>query len=164
MGDPRATHRPEFDAPWGHFDHVTQHSLNRLKRGDGKALSEQLTGGHGLPQAVMEHILEHTDGVPLFIEELTKTVLEGGLLSEENGRYVLRGTNNGVSAIIDHQGRIVKKSEQFVATTLVGPVNVMLGNTPFGSFGTRPIIAGAWITLLLMYLMYLSFWRETETE
>ena len=80
----------------------------------------------------------------------------------ENGRYVLRGTNNGVSAIIDHQGRIVKQTEQFVATTLVGPVNVMLGNTPFGSFGTTPIIAGAGITLLLMYLMYLGFWRDTE--
>ncbi|NCF17216.1 MAG: apolipoprotein N-acyltransferase [Haliea sp.] len=80
----------------------------------------------------------------------------------ENGRYVLRGTNNGISAIIDHQGRIVKKSERFVATTLVGPVNVMLGNTPFGSFGTTPIISGAGITLFLMYLMYLGFWRDTE--
>ena len=80
----------------------------------------------------------------------------------ENGRYVLRGTNNGISAIIDHQGRIVKKTDQFVTTTLVGPVNVMLGNTPFGSFGTTPIIAGAGITLLLMYLMYLGFWRDTE--
>jgi apolipoprotein N-acyltransferase len=80
----------------------------------------------------------------------------------ENGRYVLRATNNGVSAIIDHQGRIVKQSEQFVTTTLVGPVNVMLGNTPFGSFGTTPIITGAGITLGLMYLMYLGFWRDTE--
>jgi apolipoprotein N-acyltransferase len=82
----------------------------------------------------------------------------------ENGRHVLRGTNNGISAIIDHQGRIVKKTDQFVTTTLVGPVNVMLGNTPFGSFGTTPIIAGAWITLLLMYLMYLGFWRDTEPD
>ena len=40
--------------------------------------------------------------------------------ARENGRYVLRGTNNGVSAIIDHQGRIVQRTEQFVATTLVG--------------------------------------------
>ena len=79
----------------------------------------------------------------------------------ENGRYILRGTNNGVSAIIDHQGRIVKRSEQFVATTLVGEVNVMLGNTPFGSFGTTPMIAGSAITLLLMVLMYVGFWRET---
>ena len=80
----------------------------------------------------------------------------------ENGRYILRATNNGISAIIDHQGRIVKRSDQFVATTLVGEVNVMLGNTPFGSFGITPIITGSGITLLLMILMYVGFWRDTE--
>jgi predicted ATPase len=85
------THRPEFESPWGRFGHVTHHSLNRLNRGDGKALSEKVTEGWKLPDAVLEQILEHTDGVPLFIEELTKTVLEAGLLSEANGRYVLDG-------------------------------------------------------------------------
>ncbi len=85
------THRPEFESSWGTFGHVTYHSLNRLNRGDGKSLSTQVTGGKELPQVVLEQILEHTDGVPLFIEELTKTVIEGGLLREENGRYVLDG-------------------------------------------------------------------------
>ena len=85
------THRPEFELPWGRFDHVTHHSLNRLKRSDGQALSEQLTGGRALPESVLEQILEHTDGVPLFVEELTKTVLETGLLIEADGRYVLDG-------------------------------------------------------------------------
>jgi apolipoprotein N-acyltransferase len=78
----------------------------------------------------------------------------------ENGRYMIRGTNNGVSAIIDHRGRIVARSEQYVETTLKGRVDVMLGNTPFGSFGVTPVIAGCGITLLLMVLMYLGFWRE----
>jgi apolipoprotein N-acyltransferase len=82
--------------------------------------------------------------------------------ARENGRYVLRGTNNGVSAIIDHQGRIVAKTEQFVETTLIGEAEVMLGNTPFGSFGTTPIVAGSAITLLLMVLMYVGFWRDLE--
>ena len=78
----------------------------------------------------------------------------------ENGRYVLRGTNNGISAIIDHQGRIVERTDQFVATTLTGKAQAMLGNTPFGSFGNTPIIAGCIIGLLLMALMYLGFWRD----
>ncbi|MEH6634397.1 MAG: apolipoprotein N-acyltransferase [Halioglobus sp.] len=82
--------------------------------------------------------------------------------ARENGRYVLRATNNGVSAIIDHQGRIVDRTEQFVETTLIGEAEVMLGNTPFGSFGTMPIIAGSGITLLLMVLMYLGFWRDID--
>ena len=78
----------------------------------------------------------------------------------ENGRYVLRATNNGVSAIIDHQGRIVAQSERFVQTTLTGEAEVMLGNTPFSSFGTLPIIVGCFATLAMMVLMYLGFWRE----
>ena len=64
----------------------------------------------------------------------------------ENGRYLIRGTNNGVSAIIDHRGQIVGRTRQFVETTLSGEVEVMLGNTPFGSFGVTPIIAGCGIT------------------
>jgi apolipoprotein N-acyltransferase len=78
----------------------------------------------------------------------------------ENGRYMIRGTNNGVSAIIDHRGQIVVRSEQYVETTLKGQVEVMLGTTPFGSFGVTPVIAGCGTTLLLMVLMYLGFWRE----
>ena len=78
----------------------------------------------------------------------------------ENGRYVLRATNNGISAIIDDQGRIVQKTDQFVATTLVGTAEVMLGNTPFSSFGNTPIIVGCFLGLLLMGLMYIGFWRD----
>jgi apolipoprotein N-acyltransferase len=80
----------------------------------------------------------------------------------ENGRYVLRATNNGVSAIIDHRGRIVQSTDQFVETMLVGEAEVMLGNTPFGSFGSKPIIIGCFVSLLLMGLMYLGFWRDVD--
>jgi class 3 adenylate cyclase len=85
------THRPEFESPWGRWEHVSQRTLNRLDRAEGAALSTQVTGGRTLPEAVLQQILEHTDGVPLFIEELTKTVLEAGLLSEADGRYSLDG-------------------------------------------------------------------------
>jgi len=78
----------------------------------------------------------------------------------ENGRYVLRATNNGISAIIDHQGRILKRTEQFVSTTLIGEAQAMLGTTPFGRFGNTPIIAACFVGLLLMGLMYLGFWRD----
>ena len=80
----------------------------------------------------------------------------------ENGRYLLRGTNNGVSAIIDHRGQIVAATEQFVETSLSGEVETMLGNTPFGSFGSVPIIAGSGVGLVLMVLMYLGFWRDLD--
>lgn len=80
----------------------------------------------------------------------------------ENGRYMIRGTNNGVSAIIDHRGRIIARSEQFVEETLVGEVEAMLGNTPFSTFGVTPVVAACGIALLLMVLMYLGFWREKD--
>jgi apolipoprotein N-acyltransferase len=80
----------------------------------------------------------------------------------ENGRYMIRGTNNGISAIIDQRGHILAQTEQFVEATLEAEVEVMLGNTPFSSFGVSPVIGGCVITLLLMWLMYLGFWRETS--
>lgn len=82
----------------------------------------------------------------------------------ENGRYMIRGTNNGISAIIDQRGRIQGATEQFVASTLTGEVEPMLGKTPFGSFGPRPIIIGCLLGLLLMYLLYVSLWRDDDGE
>ena len=60
-----------------------------LFRSEGAALVERVTSGKKLPKEVMDEILARTDGVPLFIEELTKTVLESGLLQEQDGQYVL---------------------------------------------------------------------------
>jgi apolipoprotein N-acyltransferase len=80
----------------------------------------------------------------------------------ENGRYLIRGTNNGVSALIDHRGQLVASTGQFVEASLVGEVEPMLGHTPFGSFGSKPVIAGCALALVLMLLMYLSFWREQD--
>jgi class 3 adenylate cyclase/tetratricopeptide (TPR) repeat protein len=83
------TARPEFTPPWPNYPHLTTISLTRLGRRYGAALVERVTGGKTLPKEVMDQILAHTDGVPLFIEELTKMVLEGGLLQERDGHYVL---------------------------------------------------------------------------
>ena len=85
------TARPEFMPPWPSYPHLTTIALTRLGRPDGTALILRLTRGKTLPMEVMDQILAHTDGVPLFIEELTKMVLEGGLLRERDGAYVLEG-------------------------------------------------------------------------
>jgi class 3 adenylate cyclase/tetratricopeptide (TPR) repeat protein len=85
------TARSEFIPPWPSYPHTTTLPLTRLGRRDGAALIERVTGGKALPKEVMNEILARTDGVPLFIEELTKTVLESGLLQERDGGYVLEG-------------------------------------------------------------------------
>ena len=82
------TARPEFTPPWPSYSHMTTVPLTRLGRRDGAALVERVAGGK-LPKEVMDEILARTDGVPLFIEELTKTVLESELLQERDGHYVL---------------------------------------------------------------------------
>jgi class 3 adenylate cyclase/tetratricopeptide (TPR) repeat protein len=83
------TTRSEFTPPWPSYPHTTTIPLTRLGRRAGAALVERVTGGKRLPNEVMDEILARTDGVPLFIEELTKTVLESGLLQERDGQYVL---------------------------------------------------------------------------
>ncbi|MEH2536584.1 hypothetical protein [Bradyrhizobium sp. AZCC 1699] len=85
------TARPEFSATWPSYPHTTTIPLTRLGRRDGIALVLRVTGGKTLPKEVMQHILAHTDGVPPFVEELTKMVMEGGLLRAQDGEYVLEG-------------------------------------------------------------------------
>jgi class 3 adenylate cyclase/predicted ATPase len=85
------TYRPVFTAPWGGHPHVTSLTLNRLGRRQSQAMVGALTANKPLPEEVLDQILAKTDGVPLFVEELTKTVLEAGLLKEEEDRYVLTG-------------------------------------------------------------------------
>jgi predicted ATPase len=80
------TYRPEFIPPWASHGHVTIHALNRLGRRQGAAMVAKVTGGKPLPDAVLDQIVAKTDGVPLFVEELTKTVLEAGFLKDQIGR------------------------------------------------------------------------------
>lgn len=81
------TSRPGFTAPWVSRAHVTTLALNRLVSGQGAEIVEGLTGGRKLPPQIMEQILIKTDGIPLFVEELTKVVLESGLLASNGDHY-----------------------------------------------------------------------------
>jgi hypothetical protein len=72
-----ATFRPEFQPPWTGQPHLTTLNLSRLDRREAVAIVQNLAG-NALTRAVVEEIAERTDGVPLFVEELTKAVLESG--------------------------------------------------------------------------------------
>jgi class 3 adenylate cyclase/predicted ATPase len=86
-----ATTRPEFTPPWPSHRHISMVTLGRLGRSEVQALVESVTKGKALPPDVADQIVARTDGVPLFIEELTKTVLESGLLREAGNQYELTG-------------------------------------------------------------------------
>ncbi|SHH44684.1 Predicted ATPase [Bradyrhizobium erythrophlei] len=85
------TFRPEFQPTWVGEPHVMMLPLSRLGRRDSTAIIDGITKNKSLPDAVVEHVLARADGVPLFIEELTSTLLESGLLRETADRYVLDG-------------------------------------------------------------------------
>jgi TOMM system kinase/cyclase fusion protein len=85
------TCRPDFVPPWTGRSHLTQLMLQRLPRSHAAELTDRVARGKALPPEVVEQIVARTDGVPLFVEELTKMVLESGLLQEREGRYELTG-------------------------------------------------------------------------
>jgi len=85
------THRPDFEPRWDALPHVVPVRLGRLDRKESAELITRVAGGKRLPDEVTEHIIERTDGVPLFVEELTKTVLESSLLKDNGDGYVLSG-------------------------------------------------------------------------
>jgi tetratricopeptide (TPR) repeat protein len=86
-----ATARPTFEHGFGGHPIVTRFALNRLGRDEISGIVSKLTDGKVLPDEIMEIIAQRTDGVPLFVEELTKTILESGALKEDGERYVLNG-------------------------------------------------------------------------
>jgi predicted ATPase/class 3 adenylate cyclase len=85
------TFRPEYEPPWVGLPNVGTLTLGRLDHNDVESMVARLTGGHALPAEVMKQIVAKTDGNPLFVEELTKTVLEAGILVEDAEGYRLDG-------------------------------------------------------------------------
>jgi predicted ATPase len=85
------TFRPDFTPPWTGRAHLTQITVNRLPRRQAVEVIRQVAHGKALPPEVVEQIVAKTDGVPLFVEELTKMVLESGLLQERDDGYALTG-------------------------------------------------------------------------
>jgi predicted ATPase len=81
------TCRPDFSPPWTGRTHLTQVTVPRLPRRQAVEVIRQVAHGKALPPEVVEQVAAKTDGVPLFVEELTKMVLESGLLQERDDRY-----------------------------------------------------------------------------
>jgi class 3 adenylate cyclase/predicted ATPase len=85
------TFRPDFRPPWTGRSYLTQVTLHRLPRQQATEMTRRVAHGKVLPAEVAEQVVAKTDGVPLFVEELTKMVLESGLLQEREDRYELTG-------------------------------------------------------------------------
>ena len=86
------TCRPTFEPPWLGRSHVTQITLTRLPQRQAERMLMQVTGGKALPPEVHQHVLAKTNGVPLFVEEMLKMVVESGWVKEKNTGYEVVGT------------------------------------------------------------------------
>jgi class 3 adenylate cyclase len=121
------TARPEFTPPWPGHAHVSTMLLTRLRRRDGAALVERVAGGKPLPQPVLQQILARTDGVPLFVEELTKTVLESGQLQERGEEYVLEGAHPSLAIPATLHASLMARLDRLAPVRDVAQVGAVIG-------------------------------------
>jgi predicted ATPase len=121
------TFRPEFTPPWPARSHLTPITLNRLERPQVEALIAHLAGGKALPREVIEHIVGKTDGVPLFVEELTKMVLESGLLQEEAQHYRLTGSLSTVTIPATLQDSLMARLDRLPQAREIAQLGAVLG-------------------------------------
>ena len=121
------TYRPEFSPPWPQRSHMTPLVLNRLERPQVEALITQRAGGKTLPAEVVQHIVAKTDGVPLYVEELTKMLLASPLLREEADQYVLTGPLRTVAIPDTLQDALMARLDQLQTAKEVAQLGAVLG-------------------------------------
>jgi predicted ATPase len=121
------TFRPEFEPPWTGQPQVTVLALNRLDRRDRTALVVQIVGGKGLPDEVVAQIVDRTDGVPLFVEELTKSVLESGLLRAEEDRYVLDRSLSAFAIPTSLHDSLMARLDRLAPVRMVAQIGAAIG-------------------------------------
>jgi class 3 adenylate cyclase/tetratricopeptide (TPR) repeat protein len=121
------THRPEFEPPWQVGEHVSAMNLARLAESDVEAIVDHITGGAALPETVLAHIVAKTDGVPLFVEELTKTILESGVVRRSNGDFELSGPLDSLAIPETLQDSLMARLDGFGAAKEIAQLGATLG-------------------------------------
>jgi predicted ATPase/class 3 adenylate cyclase len=123
------TARPEFTPPWPPHAHITTVALTRLGRAGGAAIIERITGGKTLPKEVTNQILTRTDGVPLFVEELTKMVLESGVLQEGEDHYVLKQPLPALAIPATLHDSLIARLDRLALIREVAQIGAVVGRT-----------------------------------
>jgi predicted ATPase len=121
------TFRPDFSPAWPARSHLTPITLNRLERPQVEALIAHLADGKALPAEVVEHIVGKTDGVPLFVEELTKMLLESTLMRQDGDLYTLTGPLSAVAIPVTLQDSLMARLDQLLRAKEVAQLGAVLG-------------------------------------
>jgi predicted ATPase len=121
------TFRPDFSPPWTGRAHLTQLTVNRLPQRQAVEVIRQVAHGKVLPPEVVEQIVAKTDGVPLFVEELTKMVLESGLLQEQDERYALTGPLHPLAIPATLHDSLMARLDRLAAVKALAQLGATLG-------------------------------------
>src|SRR6185312_10466234 len=121
------TYRPDFAPPWISYPHMTTLTLNRLGRRHSTEMIAAVAGGKPLPGAIQAQIWAKTEGVPLFVEELTKTVLEAGLLEDKGDRYEVTGPLPPLAIPSTLQDSLMARLDRFAKVKEVAQIAAVIG-------------------------------------
>jgi predicted ATPase len=121
------TYRPEFVPRWPARSHVMPLTLNRLERPQIEVLANRLAGGRMLPPEVVEHIVQKTDGVPLFVEEMTKAVLGSNMLRAEGDGYALTGPLSEIGIPASLHESLMARLDRLPTVREVAQLGAVLG-------------------------------------
>jgi class 3 adenylate cyclase/predicted ATPase len=121
------TARPSFNPAWTPRSHLSVLTMNRFTRKQTETMVNRVTGGKELPGEVLQQIVMKTDGVPLFIEELTKMVLESGLIAERDGRYELARSVPDLAIPATLQDSLMARLDRLATARDVAQLGATLG-------------------------------------
>ena len=121
------THRPEFQSRWGGHGHVTGLNLSKLTRAQSSTMVSKLTGGKALPAELVDQILAKTDGVPLFVEELTKSILESSELKEAGDRYEYTGTTHSITIPATLRDSLMARLDRYMPVKEIAQIGAAIG-------------------------------------
>jgi predicted ATPase len=121
------THRPEFQLRWSGQGHVGALNLSKLTRTQSAAMVIALAGGKALPGPLLEQILTRTDGVPLFVEELTKSILESGELTQAGDHYEYAGSARAVTIPATLRDSLMARLDRFMPVKEIAQIGAAIG-------------------------------------
>jgi tetratricopeptide (TPR) repeat protein len=123
------TFRPEFQPRWVGRPHVTLLSLRRLAPRQRAEMITRVTGGKALPKEIADQIIDRTDGVPLFIEELTKSVVESGLVREAGDHFAVAGPAAPLAIPTTLHASLLARLDRLAPTREVAQIGAALGRS-----------------------------------
>ena len=121
------TCRPTFQLSWSHRSYLTEMTVNRLSRDQIENMAEWVAGEKRLPSEVLEQIIEKTDGVPLFVEEMTKAVLESGCLKETNEHYALIDAFPALAIPATLQDSLMARLDRLMTAKVIAQLGAVIG-------------------------------------